>query len=399
MLRHMMKLVWKRKTRHLMVSLEILIAFALVFGVVAVGARMLQLYRLPIGFDAQDAWSVRLRAAYSDHSNSDSSRYDAFKRAVEAMPQVQKVAFSTFSPYRRQIQRNDFGAPGGGRVQVHTLAASDDYAATLRVPLLQGRWFGVQDDGAASVPVVIDRRLAERLFPGTVPLGREFSDSEPEDKSPRTLKVVGVIDMFRSQGELMTPEYFMFERFVAATARDSVGTILIKTAPGTSRAFEADLNTRLKLVRNDLTYEIAPLADLRADLLKTSFMPLIVFAVVALFMLLMVAFGLFGVLWQSTTARIPEMGLRRAVGASSRAIYGQIIGEQLLLSTLAMAVALLLLVQLPLTHAFGDSLDWAVFGVASALSMAVIYLLSFACSLYPAWRASRMSPTQALHDE
>jgi putative ABC transport system permease protein len=36
---------------------------------------------------------------------------------------------------------------------------------------------------------------------------------------------------------------------------------------------------------------------------------------------------------------------------------------------------------------------------AAALSMGVIYLLSLLCSLYPGWRASRLSPTEALHYE
>jgi putative ABC transport system permease protein len=113
----------------------------------------------------------------------------------------------------------------------------------------------------------------------------------------------------------------------------------------------------------------------------------------------MVAFGLFGALWQNTTQRIPEIGLRRALGARSRDIYGQIVAEQLLLSSVAMALGLLLLVQLPLTGALGANLDWKVFCGAVALSMGVIYLLSLLCSLYPGWRASRLSPTQALHHE
>ncbi len=399
LLPHMLKLVWKRKSRNLMISLEILIAFVLVFGVLAFGARMAQLYAMPTGFAWQDVWSVRIRAAERDFRNNDPARYDAYKRSVEAMPEVEKVSFSTFSPYRRQVQHSDVKVPGGGRAETHMLSASDDYAATMGIPMVAGRWFSPLDDGAATTPVVIDRGLAAILFPGQSPLNREFSDGEPGDKSPRALKVVGVIDMFRSQGELMTPQHFLFERFVPATSSEGVGTIIIKTRPGTVRAFEAELNRRLKLVRNDLSYEIAPLSDLRDDILKSSFIPLIIFAVIAAFMLLMVGFGLFGVLWQTTTARIPEIGLRRALGAPSAAIYGQIIGEQLLLSTAAMAVALLLLVQLPITRAFGDSLDWPVFGIATALSMAVIYLISFGCSLYPGWRASRMSPTQALHYE
>ncbi|MDB5958898.1 MAG: transporter permease, partial [Massilia sp.] len=171
MFRHMMKLVWKRKSRNLMVSLEILIAFVLVFGVAAFGARMAQLYGMPTGFQYEDVWSVRLRFP-GIAAKPDAARYDAWKRSVEAMPQVEKVAFSTFSPYRRQMQTNDFSPPGGGaRVQAHMLAASDDYAAAVGMRVLEGRWFGAADDGSASVPVVIDRRLAALLFPGRPALG------------------------------------------------------------------------------------------------------------------------------------------------------------------------------------------------------------------------------------
>jgi putative ABC transport system permease protein len=113
----------------------------------------------------------------------------------------------------------------------------------------------------------------------------------------------------------------------------------------------------------------------------------------------MVAFGLFGTLWQNTTQRIPEIGLRRAVGARVGDIYGQIVAEQLLLSSFAIVVGLALLVQLPLTGVLGETLNWAVFMAAAGLSMFVIYLISLLCSLYPGWRASRLSPTEALHYE
>ncbi len=113
----------------------------------------------------------------------------------------------------------------------------------------------------------------------------------------------------------------------------------------------------------------------------------------------MVAFGLFGVLWQNTTRRIPEIGLRRALGASAGNIYRQIIAEQFLLSSGAMLIALILLIQLPLTGVLGESLNGQVFLGATLLSMAAIYLISLLCSVYPGWRASRLSPTEALHYE
>jgi putative ABC transport system permease protein len=400
MFRHMMKLIWKRKSRNLMLSLEILIAFLIVFGIAAFGARSWQLYHLPVGFEYQDVWVARMTSGADGAIKNDASMYDNFKHSLEAMPEVEKVAFSTFAPYRQSIMRTDFVLPGGGaRVEADMLDVSDEYFALAGMHLLAGRWFSSIDEGSPTVPVVINRSMADLLFPGQSAIGRQFTDSEAGDKTPRIMKVTGVIEAFRAQGELMTPVNFIFMRFAPVSSKRGVNTIMLKVRPGTERAFEQALNRQLKLVRNDLTYEISPLSAMRATLIKHQMMPLLVMSVIAAFMLAMVGFGLFGVLWQNTTQRIPELGLRRAIGASSADIYRQIIGEQMLLSSAAMAVALALLVQLPLTGALASSLNWTVFLAATALSMSVIYLISLLCSLYPGWRASRLSPTEALHYE
>jgi putative ABC transport system permease protein len=83
--------------------------------------------------------------------------------------------------------------------------------------------------------------------------------------------------------------------------------------------------------------------------------PLIVVSVIAAFLLLMVAFGLFGVLWQNTTQRIPEIGLRRAVGASAATSTARSSPNSCCSVPPAMRVGLVLLVQLPLTGALGEA--------------------------------------------
>ncbi|WP_198117268.1 ABC transporter permease [Massilia rhizosphaerae] len=398
MLRHLLRLTWKRKSRNLMLSLEILLAFAIVFGIAAFGLRYWQLYREPIGFDGTDAWSVTMLFSDASTETITPDTYDLLRRSLRELPEVRAVGFATHAPYTLSTWTTHFKSPQTGvGVMTDTIDLSDDVAAALGVHLTAGRWFDATDDGQAELPAVLNRRMAAALFSGRPALGQRFTSADPGP--PRVYRVVGLVEDFRNKGPFMTPTNFVITRFAPQTSKSRVRTILLKVAPGTPRAFEEKLNQRLKLVRNDWSYEIAPLSSMRATLLKEELVPLAVVAVIAAFMLLMVAFGLFGVLWQNTTRRIPEIGLRRAIGACAGDIYRQIVFEQLLLCSFAVAVGLVLLVQLPLTGALGDSLNWPVFAGAALLSMAVIYLLSFVCSLYPGWRASRLDPAAALHYE
>jgi putative ABC transport system permease protein len=394
----LLKLTWKRKSRNLMLSLEILLAFAIVFGIAAFGLRNWQLYREPIGFDGTDAWSVKMVMGEIAEDKIPAALYDTLRRSLLELPEVREVGFSAYSPYTMSTWSSSFKSPQtGADVSTNVFESSDGTAAVLGLKLIAGRWFNSQDDGQPVRPVVLNKRMAAEMFPGRQPLGQQFT--EKADGATRTFRVVGLVDDFRHRGPLMTPVNFVMTRFDPHAGKPRLRTILIKVAPGTPRAFEAALNRRLKLVRNDWAYEIAPLQTMRASMLKEQLVPFIVVSVIAAFMVAMVAFGLFGVLWQNTTRRIPEIGLRRAVGASAGDIYRQIVSEQLLLSSIAMIVGLVLLVQLPLTGALGEGLNWTVFLGAAALSMAAIYLLSLLCSLYPGWRASRLSPTEALHYE
>ncbi len=399
MFRHLLKLIWKRKSRNLMLSLEILLAFIIVFAIAAFGVRYYQMAQLPTGIDNSDVWSVTIRTTEEGQIKSDPQIYDKLKRAMLAMPEVRKVAFTQFVPYEHSAMRTHYYLPDGSNpTGVQMMLASDGVEDVSNIKLIAGTWFSPADDGNQIVPVMINQRMAAALFPGKQAVGQLLTDGLPKKADRQIMRVAGVIEDYRNQGELAPPANYALIRF-SSNSKQSISTMLIKVATGTPRSFETKLNAQLRLVHSDWEFVITPLADAHASYLHTELIPLEVMGVIALFLLLMVAFGLFGVLWQSTTQRIPEIGLRRAIGANAGSIYRQIVSEQLLLSTVAMLVALLLLVQLPITGALGESLNWPVFIGATGLSMAAIYLLSLLCTLYPGWRASRLSPSEALHYE
>ena len=398
MFRHLLKLIWKRKGRNLMLSLEILLAFVILFAIAAFGLRSLQLYRLPTGFVGDDVWAVSINGSGEWGTKLPAGTYDNFKRGLLAMPGARAVAFANSAPFSDSNARTSYQAEGGRTVRTEIIECGDDFFTLLGIRLETGRAFNASDDGAAQTPVVINRRLALDMFGSTDVIGRQFDATEPGATRRSTKRVVGLIDDYRKKGEFGTPGNVTIARH-SPSEDEGIRTILIKMAPGTPRSFEETLNRHLKSINNTWSYSITPLSALRTSAMQGTVTPLIIFSVIATFLLLMVAFGLFGVLWQNTTRRIPEIGLRRAIGASAGDIYRQIIAEQFLLSSVAMLVAMLLLVQLPITGALGELLNWQVFLGAAAVSMAAIYLLSLLCSVYPGWRASRLSPTQALHYE
>lgn len=400
MFRHLLKPIWKRKSRNLMLSLEIGLAFVVVFAVVAAASRFYQLYHQPIGFDYDSVWSVQIQTSDAEKMENDTAAYDKFTRSLRALPDVEQVAFAAYSPYENETWQTEYFQPDSNAATVSNLMqVSDSFFDTLHLSLQEGRAFSEADEGAAALPVVVNRHFAAAMFPGQEPIGKVFADGKLDAKDRKLMKVVGVVADFRNQGEYMSPVNFVITRYSPLASDEGLRTILLRVKPGTPRAFETTLSQQLKLVRNDWSYHISPMADQRQTMLKQVQIPLIVLTVIAAFLLFMVAFGLFGVLWQNTTRRVGEIGLRRAIGATAGDIYRQIVVEQLLLTSLALSVGLILLVQLPITGVLGENFGWRLFLVATGVSTTIMAFVSVLCALYPAWRASRLSPTEALHYE
>ena len=164
MLRHLLKLTWKRKSRNLMLSLEILIAFAIVFGIAAFGLRYWQLYREPIGFDGRDTWAVRMKMGEIQDKEIPAEIYDTLRRSLLELPEVREVGFAAYSPYTMSTWTTTFkSSQTGADVPTHIFESGDSTASALGIQLVGGRWFGHEDDGQAAQPAVLNKRMAARI--------------------------------------------------------------------------------------------------------------------------------------------------------------------------------------------------------------------------------------------
>src|SRR5690606_31046479 len=122
---------------------------------------------------------------------------------------------------------------------------------------------------------------------------------------------------------------------------------------------------------------------------------LLIAACVVACLLLLVGFGLLGVRCRNVLRRTPEMGVRRGTGPPASAARWQVVLELVAVALLALALGLLIVVQLPLAGAIA-ALDWSLFVPAALVSSAVLLALCILFALYPSYQATRHDPVDAL---
>lgn len=414
MTRHLLRLVWNRKRQNLLLSVEIFLSFLVLFAVVFVAFTYYSNWHHPLGFEYDRVWTISVPSPLSGPIEGDvdatalAARTDAadtFARlyaALRDLPNVESVGASwPSSPYGGGGWNTGVGNPTVTQTLMNF--ATDDFDGTLDIRLTAGRWFSREDDAATIEPVVINARLARELFGTASPLNQELPplSFRPDAR----LRIVGVIEDFRHDGELSMPGNYVFLRMRQdeAAARGVLpNDLVVRMTADTTADFEPQLVRTLEQLAPDWTFEVRPLDVERDVTLRSSMTPLITVAIVAAFLLVMVGLGLIGVVWQSVTRRTCEFGLRRAKGATVTSISRQVMFEIAILTSLAIVIGVALVAQLPalpLRQMDLPAPPATVWASSIAVSVAVIYLLTLACAWYPSRLATRVQPAEALHYE
>jgi putative ABC transport system permease protein len=400
MIRHLLKLIWNRRRANLLLMVEVALSFLVLFAVSTLAAHALGNYRLPLGFSIDDVWSVTIRGEGDDEAAQAPPEVQETTRqlfaAVAQLPEVVAVAGTDAPPY--QITHRGYITNDGVRFEV--AEATDTLPAVLGLELTAGHWFSKADDGADHGPVVINERLAGILFGAQNPIGREVQpDWAPDGQTRTRRRVVGVIRDYRRDGETSSPQNYQFRRrSLDEPGRWPPNHLLIKLRPGTPAAFEEKLVERMQSVARSFRFEVDAVSELRRRALDDQRQTYWVVGLVAGFLMLMVALGLTGVLWQNVTQRTKEIGLRRAKGATRAAIQRQILAELLVMTSLALGVGALIVAHVPMFDLIA-SVTSAAYLQGLLISVLAIYLLTLLCGWYPARLAARVPPALALHHE
>ena len=415
MTRHLIRLIWNRKRQNFLLTVEMFFSFLTLFGVVLVAAHYINNSRQPLGYEIDRVWSMSVDRKESDQDPAVKARhrqtYEQVLMALRDLPQVEAVGAAFSGPYANSNWGSGSRLAGGRDVDYGVNNATDSYAALLKIPIVEGRWFSREDDAATWTPVVVNRRLAREIFGDGTAVGKVIEEERgaeetspgPKEK-PSVKRVIGVVEDFRQNGELSSPGNYLFYRmrFDPPDPKAALPErIFIRLAPGTPAAFEETLLRKAMAAAGAWSFEVEPLDAMRVDKLREYTIPLMVVGTIAGFLLLMVGLGLTGVVWQSVTQRIREFGLRRAKGATIRGVRAQVLTEMMIMTSLALIVGVALIAQLPLLPLPSEMrvIPAPVFVGSIIVSALAIYALTLLCGWQPSRLATRIQPAEALHYE
>lgn len=363
-------------------------------------------YQLDFGTRLDRLYTGYVSLLPSEYESSDSriTYIESLKSELNLLPEIENVAFASALPggwgqglQVANYELNDRELRQEGRYpEADLVMISPDYFSELGVQLVRGRDFNSFDDSTSPNVVIVDELFAQQYWPDETPLGKRIQLNPGEDEI--ALTIVGVSQHIvngQAIGEgLIQPT--MYRPFLQNPVR-AFG-VLVQTK-GDQEV--ASLNTLFngaaaQLDRRVTVQNIYPLYDYqRLGLSAFDFLGRIMSGF-ALFTLLLSVIGIYGIVSRSVLLRAAEVGIRRAVGSSNRAVINIFLkqGLRYLLLGIVIGGGLAMMISGVMVQMFPDILDGVpIVLVAVLLLLGVLILLA---SYVPARKLVLLEPADAL---
>jgi len=399
-----------RTLRRTLVVAQVAFAFVLLIGAGLLFASFRQVLAVDPGFTSEGVLTASIglpRARYDTDAKLVGFTNEAL-RGLRALPGVTAAGATDTIPFGGNNSDSVILAegyqmkPGESVISPNAVNVTPGYFEAMKARLVAGRFIDDRDGASAPKVIMVDDTLAKRFWPGQDPIGRRMY--KPNDINnllaitPQTVffTVIGVVHDLKlhdlTEAKTSVGAYF----FPMDQDISSGMTFAIRTA-GDPTALSGSVRGVLSQLDRELpVFDLQTLEDRMEKSLVSRRSPVLLsvsFGVVALFLS---AIGIYGVLAYLVTQRRKEIGIRIALGSSSRDIFELVLREGLVLigvGFLAGAAGAVALRKSLETQLFGVSAGDPLVLATVTLVLASVAVL--ACAL-PARRATRIDPIIAL---
>ena len=391
----------KQRLQRGLVVAQVAVSVVLLAGAGLLTRTMLRLAEVETGLATEKVLTMEVPLLGGGRNDAAAKElYERIRREVAALPGVSEVGVGSAMPLRPEQFQLDVKAdghtlaPGEAQPRAEFRTAGPEYFSASGIPVLQGRPFLATDTDKSQRVVVVNRTLAERLFPGRDPIGQRIAWTGDVLRfikvSDEWRTIVGVVGDTKDRGLDAAPRPIVFQPFTQQPAWGG-GLVIRATAdpatliPGVTRVVRSLAPT--SPIENVLTVaqvkdqSIAP-RRLNAALVSS-------FGILAV---IIAAVGIAGVLAFSVSARTNEIGIRMSLGADSARVLRMVIMEG------GVLLGIGLIVGLAAAMAGSRLIQGLLFGVPPhdpltlGLVAGIMAAIGIVACWLPAARAARIDP-------
>ena len=389
-----------RRLRQLFVVGEIALAVVLLVGAGLMIRSFGALRAVNPGYDTHNVLTARVTVPTRRYE-TDAQRINFFATLtarMSAIPGVESAGAVSFLPLAGSGAGTGFTivgrpAPLPGQTPGTDVSVCDNgYFRALRIPLMRGRLFSEKEMREKSNVVIINEALARRYFPDEDPIGKSLVIAMNLPNVPT--EIIGIVGNMRFSD--LTAETYPMTFWPHPQLAYSAMTLTLRTASDPA-ALAPVVAREVRALDTD-----QPVADVRtldqwlARTLSQARFSSTLLATFAGLALALAGIGIYGVMSYTVSQRTSEIGIRLALGAEARDILVMVVGGAARLALLGLAIGVALSLALGRTLA---SLLYETAGTDSltfAGVVAVLGAVAIAASYFPARRASRIPPVEAL---
>jgi hypothetical protein len=293
-------------------------------------------------------------------------------------------------------------APRAGREYVAVMSAvvGDRYFSTIRIPIVRGREFQVEDRAQAPLVAVVNELFAQHYWPGQDPVGKQLR-VQNAGRPDNVFHVVGVAKTSKYMLLAEPPTEYVYFPF---RQDPSANLILLAQSDGDPSSLATPLRNVVRSLDSNMpVYDVRTMEEfyristvgLMATLIGT-------IAAMGAMGLALSLVGLYGLVAYAASRRTKEIGIRMALGADRFAVLRMVMKQGIALSTAGLAVGLLASVaagELLATTFVGPSADNNRDFTSLLLVAAGVLAVTGLAAYIPARHASRTDPLNALRYE